>query len=121
MAPSFRWMTSSFNDPLSHYALNCASFSCPNLMPTAYTVGNLDAQMAQSAKLYVNHPRGLSIEDGRITASKIYSWYADDFGGKDALKAHWLQFAEPDLAAMIEGAVIGGYTYDWSLNDTARA
>jgi hypothetical protein len=105
-----------FNDPLSHYALNCASVSCPNLMPRAYTAGNLDEQMRESARLYVNHPRGVSISDGRITASKIYSWYADDFGGKGALKAHWTEFATPELAAQIEPAKLGDFVYDWSLN-----
>jgi hypothetical protein len=105
-----------FNDPLSHYALNCASVSCPNLMPRAYTAANLDVQMRESATLYVNHPRGLTVADGRITASKIYSWYADDFGGKSALKAHWLEFANPGLAALIGPASIGDFVYDWLLN-----
>ncbi len=105
-----------FNDPLSHYALNCASYSCPNLMPEAYTAANLKSQMQKSATLYINHPRGLSIKDGDITASKIFSWYADDFGGTAKLKAHWLQFAKPELAALIEAASIDGYRYDWTAN-----
>ena len=105
-----------FNDPLSHYALNCASYSCPNLMARAYTAKNLKSQMQESAKLYINHPRGLSLKDGEITASKIYSWYADDFGGKSKLKAHWTEFATPELSAQIETASIGGYEYDWSAN-----
>jgi Protein of unknown function, DUF547 len=110
-----------FNDPFSHYALNCASVSCPNLMPRAYTAANLTAQMAESARLYINHPRGLRLANGSITASKIYSWYADDFGGKDNLKAHWAEFAAPELAAALAAADIGSFTYDWTLNDVARA
>jgi Protein of unknown function, DUF547 len=105
-----------FNDPLSHYALNCASYSCPNLMPRAYTAKNLKAQMSESATLYINHPRGLSIKDGEITASKIFYWYAGDFGGKNKLKAHWMEFAAPQLAAEIEASSIGGYDYDWNAN-----
>jgi Protein of unknown function, DUF547 len=105
-----------FNTPLSHYALNCASYSCPNLMPRAYTAKNLQAQMRESAMLYINHPRGLSIKDGEITASKIFYWYAGDFGGKAKLKEHWMGFAKPELAAQIEAADIGGYDYDWNAN-----
>jgi hypothetical protein len=108
-----------FKDPLSHYGLNCASYSCPNLMPRAYTAANIDAMLAESAALYINHPRGISIADGRITASKIYSWYADDFGGKGKLKDHWLAFAAPDLARQIADAELGSFTYDWTLNDVA--
>ncbi len=105
-----------FNNPLSHYALNCASFSCPNLMPSAYTATNLNTQMQESAKLYINHPRGVSIADGKITASKIYSWYADDFGGKANLKSHWKEFASPQLAAQIDAASFGSFDYDWTVN-----
>jgi hypothetical protein len=105
-----------FNDPLSHYALNCASYSCPNLMPRAYTSGNLRAQMDESARLYINHPRGLAVDGGRITASKIYDWYADDFGGTRRLKAHWMDYAAPGLAEALKGAEISAYDYDWSPN-----
>ena len=106
-----------FKDPMSHYGLNCASYSCPNLAAKAYTGDTVDALLAETARDYVNHPRGITISGGTITASKIYSWYADDFGGKSALKAHWKSLATPDLAARIDAASIGSYVYDWSLND----
>ena len=106
-----------FEDPMSHYGLNCASYSCPNLMDRAYTAANTDALLERSAREYVNHPRGVRVRDGRITASKIYKWYADDFGGADALKGHWTRFAEPALAKAIEGATLGSYLYDWDLNE----
>ena len=110
-----------FNDPMSHYGLNCASYSCPNLMTDAYTGETLDALLEESGRQYVNHERGVNVRGERITASKIYDWYADDFGGEDALKAHWLTLAEPDKAAAIEAAEIGRYRYDWSLNDAGDA
>ena len=106
-----------FRDPLSHYALNCASYSCPNLATTAFTHTNLSALMAENAVKYVNHTRGVDVSRGSITASKIYSWYAGDFGGRSKLKSHWSQFAEPDLSGAIKAARIGRFRYDWSLND----
>jgi hypothetical protein len=105
-----------YNDPFVHYALNCASYSCPNLATVPYTAGNASALMRESAKEYINHPRGIDIKDGSITASKIYSWYAGDFGGKGKLKDHWKGQASPEKAALIEAAAISSYTYDWSLN-----
>jgi hypothetical protein len=105
-----------FNDPMSHYGLNCASYSCPNLATRAYTGGNINRLLAQTGRDYVNHPRGVSVSDGRITASKIYSWYAGDFGGKGRLKAHWSSLASPEKAALIADARISGYEYDWSIN-----
>ena len=105
-----------FKDEMSHSGLNCASYSCPNLAARAYTGANVDALLRESAIAYVNHPRGVSVENGRITASKIYSWYADDFGGKGKLKPHWQALANPDKATAIESASISGYDYDWSIN-----
>jgi len=106
-----------FDDPMSHYGLNCASYSCPNLAVRAFTGGNLQGLLAQNAHAYVNHPRGVAVRSGRIAASKIYSWYAADFGGRSRLKAHWSVFAAPDHRIAIEAASLGRFVYDWSLND----
>ena len=105
-----------FADPMSHYGLNCASYSCPNLATRAFTGANVDALLRQNAMDYVNHPRGVRVEGGRITASRIYSWYAGDFGGKARLKDHWISLADPQKAARIASAPISGYEYDWSIN-----
>ena len=110
-----------FKDPMSHYGLNCASYSCPNLMPDAYTAENLDALLAESGRLYVNHDRGVEVRDGRIVASRIFDWYADDFGGENALKEHWTSLASDEKAAAIRAAEISRYRYDWDLNDIESA
>ena len=106
-----------FKDPLSHYALNCASYSCPNLMTRAFTASRLDAMLEENARAYVNHPRGISVDGKRAEASRIYSWYSDDFGGRDGVRNHWAQFAAPALAAALKDVSSVRYSYDWSLND----
>ena len=106
-----------FKDPMSHYGLNCASYSCPNLASKAYTGGNIKALLAQTGRDYIGHNRGVRVRGGKITASKIFSWYDDDFGGKRNLKAHWMSLATPAKAAEIKPAKISKFTYDWSLND----
>jgi hypothetical protein len=73
--------------------------------------------MRDNARDYVNHPRGLKVKDGAITASKIYTWYVDDFGGKAKLKPHWMALADAEKAGLIETAKLTGYEYDWSLNN----
>ncbi|AKI02431.1 Protein of unknown function, DUF547 [Hoeflea sp. IMCC20628] len=105
-----------FKDEMSHYGLNCASYSCPNLAARTYTGANVDALLRENAVAYVNHPRGVAVENDRITASKIYSWYAGDFGGKGKLKPHWQSLANAQKAAEIQAASISGYDYDWSIN-----
>lgn len=111
-----------FKDPRVHYALNCASIGCPNLATEAFTGAKLDAQLDAGARSYVNHPRGMRFEGETLIASSIYDWFKEDFGGTDrGVVKHALKYAGPDLAGKLKTATsIGGFDYDWSLNDTKR-
>lgn len=107
-----------FGDPLVHYALNCASLGCPDLQRRPWTAASLRKQFGDGARAYVNHPRGLTVDERSLRASKIYRWYAGDFGGTNGLKDHWQAYADPQLAARLARfARPQSYFYDWSLND----
>jgi hypothetical protein len=107
-----------WKDPRLHYALNCASIGCPNLNATAYSSANSQQLLNESAVDFVNHPRGVSAAEEGLRVSKIYLWFAEDFGGSDGVLAHLKTFAFADLAARIDGgAEIVDYNYDWSLNE----
>ncbi|MEM8837454.1 MAG: DUF547 domain-containing protein [Pseudomonadota bacterium] len=108
-----------WNDPLLHYAFNCAAISCPNLGKKAYRGGKIRGQLASAASRFVNDPRGISVKDGKVTASKIYFWYQDDFGGSEAsVLKHIKQFAAPELKGKLANIKsIDDYEYDWSLNE----
>jgi hypothetical protein len=107
-----------FNDKRIHYAVNCASISCPNLSRTAYSTANTEQLLEQGARDYINHPRGVSFENDKLKVSSIYHWYKEDFGGDDkSLIAHLLNYAEPELAKRLRnyhGDI--EHDYDWSLN-----
>lgn len=110
-----------WKDSRIHYAVNCASIGCPNLALQAYTSANTESLLEESAKAYVNHPRGLSVSDKQLVASKIYDWFAEDFGdSKDSLVRHWLKYADPQLQEKLKTMDEGidwDYEYDWSLNE----
>lgn len=114
-----RIMRGHWQDNRVHYAVNCASIGCPNLRPEPFTGAGLDDALDQAARAYVNHPRGVSIEDGELYASKIYRWYGNDFGGSDASRiAHFKQYAAPELRTRLDGIKkISGFRYDWALNE----
>jgi len=109
-----------WNDPRIHYAVNCASYSCPNLSQQAFTADNTESLLDQAAKDYVNHPRGVSFNGNRLMLSKIYKWYADDFGSSEQeLLTHITQYAMPELAKQLnvfDGKIT--YDYDWRLNES---
>ena len=109
----------TFRDPRVHYAINCASIGCPNLMPRAWRAENLEADLDAAARAYVNHARGVSVNaNGTLRVSSIYRWFRADFGGSDAnVIAHLRRYASPELAARLSGATrIAGHGYDWALN-----
>lgn len=106
-------------DPRIHYALNCASVGCPNLQVTAFTAKNVDDLLTKAARGYVNDPRGVRLEGGKLTVSSLYDWYKADFGGTDeTVIAHLKRYAEGALKAPLDEATkVDGYIYDWALND----
>ena len=112
-------LRASWRDPRIHYALNCASVSCPNLALQAYSGQTLGHALDASARAYINHPRGAQIEQGQLTVSSIYEWYVQDFGNSDqGVIQHLQQFAEGAFAQELASVQkISGHGYDWSLND----
>ncbi len=106
-----------WNDARLHYAFNCAAVSCPNLGLKAYKGKTLNAQLNRAAVSFVNHPRGVSVSNGKITASKIYFWYSEDFGGEKGALQHIRQYANEALKKQLAGKTkISKYVYDWALN-----
>ena len=107
-----------WGDPRIHYAVNCASIGCPNLMTQPFNSGNLAGMLDQAARSYVNHPRGATVQDGRLVVSSIYDWYKVDFGNSDAgVIDHLRQYASGPLAAALGGVSSIYYDrYDWNLN-----
>lgn len=115
-----------WQDPRIHYAVNCAAIGCPNLRHRAWRAESLDDDLNAAARGFVNHPRAVRIAaatgSAGLIVSKIYDWFAEDFGGDAAgVLAHLRRHAEGETAALLaERDDIDGTAYDWSLNDTRR-
>ncbi len=108
-----------WRDPRLHYALNCAAVGCPNLQAWAFTAANTEAMLESAARAHVNDRRGADLRDGRLTVSRIYVWFEEDFDGSEAgVLAHLMAYAEPPLATQLaHRRRIDASAYDWSLND----
>ncbi len=107
-----------WKDNRAHYAVNCASLGCPNLQPTAYTADNTEALLEKGAREYINHPRGVTIKNGKLQVSSIYVWFQEDFGGAaEGLMEHWQNYAEGKLTDALSNYSGGlAHDYDWRLN-----
>ena len=113
-----------WGDNRIHYAVNCASYGCPNQSPTVFSAANTEALLDAAARAYVNHPRGVDfVDDDFLMISSIYDWYGEDFGNSQAgVLAHLIQHAEAELAVRLKdfaGSV--DYEYDWNLNQPSYA
>lgn len=120
----------TFKEPRIHFALNCASFSCPRLPEEAFTPQNLEQQLQRETLKFMNEERNVSLKasKGRLVVSMIFNWYNDDFvehssvkgkGSKDQrLIAYINQFRSKDrkIPANKEWE-IEYRDYDWTLND----
>lgn len=112
-------------DPRIHFALVCASRSCPPI--ALYTGENIDQQLDLATRSFINNG-GVEIdrEDRTVHLSKIFRWYAPDFGGpwlglgnmrpvldfitpyiNDEADQSWLMVGDPKVKFA---------PYDWTLN-----
>ena len=107
-----------WRDPRIHYAVNCASMGCPDLAAEPYAGDRIDAQLDRAGFEFVNHPRAVRIEKGKLFVSSIYHWFKEDFGGDDrAVVAHLCAYAAPALALELQKYDrIDGHAYDWAIN-----
>ncbi len=108
-----------WNDQRIHYALNCASMSCPNLQKTPYTAKNLNTMLNKDASEYINSNRSTEIKDkDKLIVSSIYVWYKKDFGGTDDDVIDFLEiYAKPALRNELKYIKnISGNHYNWALN-----
>lgn len=102
-------------DARVHFAINCASVSCPDLRREAYRAEKLDSQMSEQAKLtFDNQNKGLRIENGTLYVSRVFDWFAVDFNDEDV--KGWLQPYIP----VDESAPLRYLDYDWSLNKQSK-
>ncbi|WP_261816581.1 DUF547 domain-containing protein [Vibrio gallicus] len=101
-----------WNDPRTHYAVNCASLGCPNLQPQAFTARNREALLEQAAVGFINSDKGVRLQGNNLQLSSIYDWFAVDFGGEKQVLAYLVLY-RPELKGF-SGKV--SFDYDWRLN-----
>jgi hypothetical protein len=109
-------------EPQVHACIVCASASCPNLRREAYVATKLQEQMDDQMKEWMRNPtKGLKLDTGsnRLYLSRIFLWFADDFGGLKGLQQWLPQYISDKRVAdkVASGKVpVRYFAYDWSMN-----
>lgn len=117
-----RILRKEFDEPRIHFAIVCASKSCPALGPEAYGAADLDRQLDEAARAFLADPKKNRIDRAKraLEISSIFKWFREDFEkAAGTLPAFLARFTDVETAkALREGEEwkIGFLDYDWSLN-----
>ena len=111
-------------EPRIHFAIVCASRSCPVLRSEAYAPDRLDAQLDDQAKQFINDGGRNRFDTATRTAylSEIFKWFEDDFrtsaGSVQKFVARYAN--DPAVARDLDRDAyrIEWIEYDWRLNGT---
>jgi hypothetical protein len=106
-----------FDEPRIHFAINCASVSCPPLRNEAYVAGRLDEQLEDQAVQFINDPSRNQLDPEEPGLSRIFSWFGGDFRKNGSLVEFINRYARIPLK---EDADISYLPYDWDLNDARK-
>ena len=100
-------------EPRIHFAINCASYSCPKLRNTAYTADALDTQLDEAARSFINDPSRNNISVASAQLSSIFNWFTGDFTKQGSLKDFINQYSNTKISPE---AGIDFMEYNWKLN-----
>ncbi len=103
------------NEPRIHFAINCASYSCPKLLDEAFTADQIDVQLTRVTREFINSDRN-QIGQSSATVSQVFKWYKNDYlvNDIDSITEYINQYSEITINSDV---VLDFLKYDWSLNE----
>jgi hypothetical protein len=107
-----------FKDPRIHFAVNCASKSCPPLRSEPFQGDVLDRQLTEMTEAFFNDPARNRLEGNTLYVSNIFKWYSEDFN--DDIVGFFMKYARGELKVQLKKhqkeIKVKYLDYDWSLN-----
>jgi hypothetical protein len=109
-------------EPRIHFAIVCASTSCPALSRTAYTAANVMAQLEADALRFAAQDKNVraDVATKTLTVSEIFKWFQADFGGSEAAVIAFLSRYKKNARINDPGWKLKYFNYDWSINERAE-
>jgi len=102
------------NEPRIHFAINCASASCPKLLNIPYTADNIETLLEKATKDFIFDSDKNKISKENVHLSKIFDWYKKDFTKNGSLIDYINQYIKFKIDS---DAKIFYLEYDWNLNE----
>ncbi|MGB0431278.1 MAG: DUF547 domain-containing protein [Bacteroidia bacterium] len=104
----------NFNDARIHFAINCASVSCPPLRNEAFVAGKLNDQLNQQTRMFFADTKRNKITSNNAQLSQIFDWFSTDFKTNGSLVSFVNKYSKIKINPNTK---ITYLDYDWSLNN----
>lgn len=105
----------SYGEPRIHFAINCASRSCPRLLQIPYTADNLTKLLDRQTKEFINDEFYNTITEYSVNVSNIFNWYKKDFKETHGTVVNFInQYSNVTIGNQKDK---GYKPYDWTLNE----
>ena len=101
-------------DPRIHFAIVCASQSCPKLLKHAYEPNTLEDQLKYATTVFINDPLKNNINKSSVKISKIFKWFKTDFPKREAFIAFLNSYSNIKILAQAD---VDYLNYNWGLNE----
>nr|WP_299072808.1 DUF547 domain-containing protein [uncultured Allomuricauda sp.] len=103
------------NEPRIHFAINCASYSCPKLLNTAFTSKNMERLLSKATVDFINDKKQNRFQKNKAELSRIFKWYKSDFTEQTSLLEYINMYLDNPVS---KNAKIEYLEYDWRLNES---
>ncbi len=111
-----------YNEPRIHFAINCASKSCPALQKKVYIGSQLNEQLENATIQFLRDPQHnrFNEEKNQLEISSLFDWFKTDFTKSGSLINFISAYIsdDPEIQSLLkhESTKIKYLDYDWSLN-----
>ncbi|CAH8285069.1 uncharacterized protein DUF547 [Mariniflexile fucanivorans] len=102
------------DEPRIHFAIVCASVSCPKLSNEAYSSKNLNHQLTKATKDFLSDSSRNFISKDTLELSKIFQWFSKDFKQNGDLIDFLNLYTNFQISAK---AKLNYKDYNWNLNE----
>jgi hypothetical protein len=102
------------NEPRIHFAIVCASVSCPKLQNEAFRASTLEEQLTKATKAFLADTSKNELSENKIRISKIFKWFKTDFEQNGSLIDFINAYSDIKI---LESAKKSYKDYNWDLND----
>jgi Protein of unknown function, DUF547 len=103
-----------FKEPRIHFAIVCASVSCPRLLREAYEGNQINQQLDAQARDFINDKSRNKITANAVDVSEIFKWFRSDFTRNGTLTDFLNRYSQVKIN---KNSRIGYLDYNWALNE----